>query len=442
MPDHRNLQNKHAETGSALIMNVLLTVVVGGLGAALLIQATTETRTNANYRGSLQAFYAAKSGLEEARARIPALSTNPLALPAAVGNVVYIVQNDNMAPASADDPYYDAEFVQEFPDVDRGTPPTATTIQPSGNVLPYQWVRVTLKTEDSSLHDINRDGTLNPDTAVYYDGSSQNLTANGKPVYTITSLAVTPDGSRSMLQLEGSQPPPYGSDGALTSQDDVRLIGNFSVSGLDYCGQSGPVYGVKTTEDIDVSGNAGTITGLTGPSPNTSGTYENATASYDIVTLINTLKPYATPIQQVDTTVTYSSSTNTYSGSNATLGVPPPSPPPEGSVGTPVITYASGNLRLTSSNSQGDGILIVDGDLEVNGGFYYYGLVIVRGIVAFTGGGSQYVNIYGSIVSGSSITNSTSVGGGVNVQYDSCAIENPYNAVPMTVLSFREVVEF
>ncbi|MBI4464352.1 MAG: hypothetical protein HY647_06570 [Acidobacteria bacterium] len=442
MPERRNFEERCVETGSALILNLLLTVVIGGLGAALLIQATTETRTNANFRGSVGAFYAAKSGLEEARARIPTLSTNPLTLPAAVGNVLYLIPSVNVAPASPNDPYYDSQFVQEFPGVNRGTPPTTASIQPSGNQLPYRWVRVTMKTEDSSQHDINRDDILNTTTPVYWDGSSQNLTASGKPVYKITALAVTADGSRSMLQLEGSQPPPYSTDSALASQDDVRLLGNFSVSGLDYCGQTSPVYGVKSTQDVDVSGNAGTITGLTGPSPNTSGTYENASASYDIVTLINTLKPYATLIQQVDTTVTYSSSTNTYNGSGVTLGVPPPQPPPAGSTGTPAITYAAGNVKLTSSNSKGNGILIVDGDLEVNGGFYYYGLIVVRGIVAFTGGGSQSVNIYGSIVSGSSITNTTSIGGGVNVQYSSCAIQNPYNAVPLKVLSFREIVEF
>ncbi|MBI4460683.1 MAG: pilus assembly PilX N-terminal domain-containing protein [Acidobacteria bacterium] len=443
MPTHRSKSPRRpGEKGSALILNLLLTAVIGALGGTLLIQALTETRTNANFRGSLQAFYAAKSGLEEARARVPVLSANPIALPAAVGDVIYIVKDADVHPASTSDPYYDSEFTLEFPDVDRGTPPAATSIQPAGSELPYRWVRITRKTETSAQHDIDRNGTLNSTTAVYWDGSSQNLTAGGKPVYVITALAVTPDGSRSMLQMEGSEPPPYSADSALASQDDVRLLGNFSVSGVDYCGSSSPVYGVKTTEEIDVSGNAGTISGLTGPSPNQTGTYEDAPSTYDIVTLINTLKPYATPIRQVDTTVTYSSSTNTYSGSNVHLGVPPPQPPPAGSTGTPVITYASGNVRLTSSNSVGDGILIVDGDLEVQGGLYYYGLIIVRGIVAFTGGGSSSVNIYGAIVSGSSITNTTSVGGGVNVQYDSCAIQNPYNAIPLKVLSFRELIEY
>lgn len=442
MTKQTRLPQKPGSAGSALILNVFLVMVVGGLGAALLFQATSETRSNANFRTAVQAFYAAKSGLEEARARIPVLSSNPLTLPSTVSSVIYITHDSGVAPTNSSNSYYDAEYAQEFAGITPSVASPVASIQPSGNELAYQWVRITMKTEASSSQDINRDGTLNNTTAVYWDGSSQNLTATGKPVYKITALAVNPDGGRSLLQLEGSEPPPYSTDASISSQDDVRLLGNFTVSGVDYCGQSGTIYGVTTTQDIDTSGNAGTVSGLTGPSPNQTGTYENAPASYDINTLINTLRPYATPIQQVDATITYSSSSNTYSGSNVHLGVPPPRPPPAGNNGTPVIAYAAGNLSLTSNNSQGDGILIVDGDLNVNGGLYYYGLIVVRGIVTFTGGGSNATNIYGSVVSGSSVTNTTSVGGGVNVQYDSCAIQNPYHAIPLKVLAFREIVEY
>jgi len=299
-----------------------------------------------------------------------------------------------------------------------------------------------MKTEASSAQDINRDGTLDSTTPVYWDGRQQNLTATGKPVYKITALAVLPGGSRSMLQLEGSEPPPYSADAAIASQDEVKLQGNFSVSGIDYCSQSGTVYGVKTTQDINTAGHAGTVTGLTGPSPSASGTYENAPSTYDVVILINSLKAYATPIQQVDTSVSYNASINTYSGSKVTLGNPPPNPPPAGNNGTPAIVYSGGNVSLTSNNSKGCGILIVDGDLNVNGGLYYHGLIVVRGIVSFTGGGSNSVNIYGSIVSRSSLINSSNVGGGVNVVYDSCAIKNPYNAFPLKILAFREIVNY
>src|SRR3990172_4443339 len=95
-----SVPQKPGSAGSALIMNVFLVMVVGGLGAALLFQATSETRSNANFRTAVQAFYAAKSGLEEARARIPVLSSNPLTLPSTVSSVVYITHDSGVAPTN------------------------------------------------------------------------------------------------------------------------------------------------------------------------------------------------------------------------------------------------------------------------------------------------------------------------------------------------------
>jgi hypothetical protein len=241
---------------------------------------------------------------------------------------------------------------------------------------------------------------------------------------------------------EGSNVPPFSSGAAISTQDDVRMVGSFSVSGEDYCGQTATQYGVVSTADININGNSGTITGTTGPSPNAAGTYENAPVTYNIVSLINSLKPYGTPIQQVDSTVTYQSSTQSYRGTNATLGMPPNQPPQPGDYGTPVITYVGSHLELSSNNSRGAGILIIDGDLNVNGGLYYYGLIVVRGTVSFTGGGSGTMNIYGAIVAGSSMMNSNVLGGGINVQYDSCAVQSPYNTLPVRVLAVRELINY
>src|SRR6185312_9868121 len=44
----------------------------------------------------------------------------------------------------------------------------------------------------------------------------------------------------------------------------------------------------------------------------------------------------------------------------------------------PQTTYIPGSVHLTG-NTSGSGILIVDGDLDVNGGLNFYGLVLVRG---------------------------------------------------------------
>src|ERR1035437_1103291 len=92
---------RRAEGGFALITNVLLIALMGGLGIGLIIEATTETATNANFRGSMQAYYAAKAGLEEARARIPFYRSSHITLPATVSSVVYLVHDASVQPTTA-----------------------------------------------------------------------------------------------------------------------------------------------------------------------------------------------------------------------------------------------------------------------------------------------------------------------------------------------------
>src|SRR5581483_9416708 len=82
--------NHTGQEGFALVFAVLMTLVVAGLGTALILDATTEARSSSNFRTSAQAFYVARSGLEEARARVPFFSPTAITLPTAVNSVVYI----------------------------------------------------------------------------------------------------------------------------------------------------------------------------------------------------------------------------------------------------------------------------------------------------------------------------------------------------------------
>lgn len=85
------------------------------------------------------------------------------------------------------------------------------------------------------------------------------------------------------------------------------------------------------------------------------------------------------------------------------------------------IIHAQQNLRISSSGT-GQGILLVDGDLEVSGGFTFYGVVVVRGNIRMTGTGGH---INGTLVTygeGDLSSTSTTLGNSV-VQYSSCAIQ-------------------
>ncbi len=109
----------------------------------------------------------------------------------------------------------------------------------------------------------------------------------------------------------------------------------------------------------------------------------------------------------------------------------------------PATVYVPGSIKLTSA-ANGSGILIIDGDLEVNGGLNFYGLVLVRGKVSFTGGAGQNVNMYGAILAGEDV-NATdqavtdNLGGSINLHYDSCALKQSNSTVPPKLLVTHEI---
>ena len=93
------------------------------------------------------------------------------------------------------------------------------------------------------------------------------------------------------------------------------------------------------------------------------------------------------------------------------------------------IIYAPGDLKL--STGIGQGILIVDGNLQVTGNFEFTGIVFVRGDLKASGTGNKLagsVNIYGTAV-GTELGESTGGQGTGNtiLRLSSCAIERAYN---------------
>jgi hypothetical protein len=82
---------------------------------------------------------------------------------------------------------------------------------------------------------------------------------------------------------------------------------------------------------------------------------------------------------------------------------------------------------------------VVEGDLIVHGGLEFYGLIIVKGAITFTGGGSGGgSNIIGAVLAGQSAQADT-LGGSVNLQFDRCALNQAANAAPPRIVSSREI---
>ncbi len=80
------------------------------------------------------------------------------------------------------------------------------------------------------------------------------------------------------------------------------------------------------------------------------------------------------------------------------------------------IIHAPGNLEIEGPTpGAGQGILLVDGNLEIEQDFQFYGIIIVMGKVEF----EHNVQIYGGVIAGSKLE----VEDGASVRFSQCAVD-------------------
>jgi hypothetical protein len=84
------------------------------------------------------------------------------------------------------------------------------------------------------------------------------------------------------------------------------------------------------------------------------------------------------------------------------------------------VVHALGDLKVTGG--YGQGILLVDGDLEMSGEFWYVGVIIVRGTLTSTGTGAH---IYGGVLAANvDLDGDQTIVGNSAIYYSSCALYN------------------
>lgn len=246
----------------------------------------------------------------------------------------------------------------------------------------------------------------------------------------------------------------------------------------DYCGSAPATNGIASGGSITVNGSNSQV-----PSPSTScapnqtciSTVAPASAiaqsqviPYDLDAMVEQFSTIGIPATSfcsdgrlapcsggatIPVTCTTDPMTGIQTCGNATTLVPAqfgqlpnPYPPASGTTppypgNQPVVVYNDGNMVLTS-HSKGSGILVVNGDLQLNAGFQWFGLIVVKGVVSFGGGGGATAptNIIGAVLAGQNVlNNNTTLSGGVNIVYDSCAFNQDNGSIAYRVLSFREV---
>lgn len=84
------------------------------------------------------------------------------------------------------------------------------------------------------------------------------------------------------------------------------------------------------------------------------------------------------------------------------------------------IIFARGNFRIAGGSGQG--ILLVSGDLQVEGGFTFYGPVVVRGNLSMRGAGGRILGA----VKASSANLLPSGAGSAEVVFSGCALSNAF----------------
>jgi hypothetical protein len=516
-PDRRKARRN--EHGMALLLVLLTLLLLSAIGLGMMYMSDTETVVNSNYRDTQLAFFAMRAGLEETRDRMRSNSIAPLTLPTAMpgtaNSVVYIINRAGATDAVVDpkdmtSAYPDDEFCHEkFVGLTWGTLGIPCTVgPPSSNVmayvnsfspntgtaaaLKYKWTRLTLK-QNYTIPGATVDGTQADDKQVCFQtaanqeiplslvpggpyascDAAQTSGQDASPVYIVTSLAVTPQGSRRIGQYEVAgmsfTPPPaaLGLDGPaaifsprpssnvwFANGNDTGVAGYTASGGTGTCTPSA-VAQVPGVGAGDATGVTTIDTAIT-QNPNRSANYTGAGGTPSVVNQGPTGTgqwggQWSSPSQLDNLVNTLANAADvTY-----TCGIGTPCSP-SGAVGTnanPQITYVDGDFNYGSTS--GAGLLVVTGTLFLTGNASFNGLILVigQGTVSESGGGNANFNgtvflakthsstpPYPELAALASPLFSWNGGGGATVQYNSCWA-NVGNKLRYGVVAMREEMD-
>jgi len=271
------ISKKDAQSGAALLLCLFALLLLSAIGMALYISSGTEVKIASNYGSNLDAYYSAKSGLQEVRDRVsyPSSTAGPVGgladkLPTDVaGNpngVLYVVNpNETVNPTDPASRYFDDQLCHEYNSgADAGTRCDVTPgaanwslapqnlLEPPGTLPALKWVRINMKTNRSVAPNYHVDQSSTAmDTPVCFDGETEQLLPSGatglcdangmQNVYMLTALAVTPglksSSARRLLRSEvvapGIRPPGAITMDAASSTAQLSDGSNIPATAID-----------------------------------------------------------------------------------------------------------------------------------------------------------------------------------------------------------------
>ncbi len=383
------------EKGVILIVGLLVILILTVLSLAAMMTTGTELKIAVNDRSAKQIFYVAEAGTEEARSRLQ-IGASPSPIP------------DNQ-PTNPDW----TAFI--------GTAPEAALQGYVGNSNQVLYSKLssldyvaTIRHKKNSSGQILKWG--------YKNGILGENTSVGNNIFIIWSQGQDQTGASKSVQIEATNAELYAPAAIYTKENTTLQGASTYVQGKDQCG-NGDVYGAFCTQNIVTSGNP-FIDGSPQPMEKFS------PVNIDVQGLVNQFKKYAN--------YNYNVTSTTLSGMN--WGSPTPGATPQNamSCNTHNVVYINTNstfVQLTGM-SQGCGILLVQGDLSVQGGFNWYGVVLITGSVAFTGGAEK--NVTGAVLAGATASTDL-IGGNANIVYCSKAVYDNSHYLPLNILRWVEV---
>jgi len=413
MNDKRYLKPLNNQDGAVLVTAILIMAVLVLLGSTAVMTTSTDLKMAGNFKTGEQAFFAAEAGTEEARARLRFNAANAItdAHPTQTGWSAFIGSS-----TKAQGKGYNSGNAMHV------------LVAGLQSVLDYT-VRIVHRT--NSAGQILYWGDANGDGRYERTTSPTSLTGlANQNIYLVTSYGVAVTANKT-VEAEVSRLPPITAPAALYVEAATTIQGtSTNVIGVDQCGGSN-VPGVVTTlaaGTVSKTGNP-VVCGTTYPCASGAWDVVGNGTDMDVQSIVDSWKTAA------DYTYSVNGATHTgMSWGTPTMGATLQNP---SSCSTTNVVYYNTNgtdIKL-AGGTQGCGILLVDGDLEVNGGFMWHGMVIVTGSVRYLGGGDK--NVTGAVLAGGSM-DADLVGGNANIVYCSSAISNQSYYQALRQLSWAE----
>jgi Tfp pilus assembly protein PilX len=392
--------------GIALVAALMFIVVLALLGATTATVTMLSSQASGNYKASIQSFQVAEGGAEEARARLRANATSPI--------------YDTNTPLQT--------AWQAF--IGSTTQAQAYGYTGSASQVRNDSLQTALSYTVVITHATNAGGQL-----LYWGdptgtGTNVRNPTTGQPLYLVTSYG-TLGGANSTVQTQVARVPPVKIKGTLYVSDTTTLQGSSTyINGNDVCGSTPALPAVVTPLGSTTNGNP-TINQNGNPQLQGTPAIQYNSTTQNIATMMNNLKGLA------DYTYTYASNTTVTGMTWGTPTAGAQQTDPLSCSESHIVYYDMGGTQLKlSGGTKGCGILLVKGDLEINGNFAWYGPVLVTGSIIYTGGGNK--NISGALLSGGQVSADV-IGGNATILNCSQSLTNATQNSPLLRLNWQQL---